>query len=165
MRRCPNNTCRTLLLLILAAGCSNDAAEERREFQALEAAVGMVANAPPEDRGIRLEQLEGVSVRFERTGELKRICVSAYQAFEKASALMETARKSTAAAEAKVAEADQKRIGGVALTAAEETELVALGKKAAEALSEMTGELESAEKLVAACQEERNHLRFEMAGR
>ena len=163
MRRCPNSLIWALILSVIAAGCSDEAAEERREFQKLEAAIGIVANAPPDDRKIRLEQLEAAPVRFERTKKLKALCVSSYRAFERASLLMKSARNSTDVVEARVKEADQKRADGTALTANEEAELVALGKKAATALADMTAELESAERLTAECQESRNHLRFEMA--
>lgn len=152
-----------LFCLLSMVGCRNEAAEERREFQKLEAAIGLVANAGREDRGIRLEQLESVAVQYDRTAKLKSICVLSYRAFEKASGLLDQARKTTAAAESLVAEAERKKTEVGSLTPEEETTMITAGQLAADSLKAVTGELSNAERLVASCQEKRNHLRFELA--
>lgn len=161
MRHFPNSSVFLFCLLIIL-GCTDDAANERREFQKLEAAIGMVANATREDRGIRLEQLESVAVRFERMAKLKAICVSSYRAFEKASGLLDRARRNTAAAEEVVAAADRKKAEFGTLTPEEEANMLKAGKLAAESLKDVTRELSAAESLVASCQEKRNHYRFEL---
>ena len=148
---------------LLIWGCTDKAAVERREFQALEAAVGTVANASPEDRAIRLEQLEAVPVSAERIVELKRTCVASYRAFDQASQLLGKARTATKEAETAVRLANQKKEEAGSLSPDEELRIVEMGKKAADALKAVSGELEAAERLVAACGEARKNLRFELA--
>ena len=165
MRRSRSSVSAGLVLLsvLSATACTDKAAEERREFLKLEAAVGTVANADPADRKIRLEELAAVPVSYERVVQLKKICLSAYQAFEQAGSLMHAAQAGTAAAEAKVAEADRKKALGAEMTPAEQAELLTLGKRAAALLEEMTVALTAAEKETAACQAARERLRFETA--
>ncbi len=164
----PKDTRKLLVSIILAAfvwmcGCTDKAAVERKEFARLEAAVGMVANASPEDRVIRLEQLEAVQVSAERIVQLKNTCVASYRAFEKASGLLEKARVQTSAAEAEVRSADRKKAENGSLSPEEERRILEVGKRAVDSLKSVTGEIDAAERLVAACAEARNHLRFELS--
>jgi hypothetical protein len=154
-----------LLAAVFFTACSDEAAEERHEFAKLEAAVGMVASAPREDRGIRLEQLEAMSVRFERNENLKKVCISAYREFQSAITLLEKAKKQTAEAEADVARAEQRQSQGTPPSPEEQAKMAALGKQAADSLQSMTKSLDSAQKLVTECQDERNRLRFQLAPR
>jgi hypothetical protein len=153
-----------LSIAFFDSGCADDSTAKQREFLKLEAAVGMVAGAGPEERAIRLEQLENIPVRFEETVKLKALCVSSYQAFEKAARLLDAAKRSTAEAEAQVAEAEQKKLRQGALLPAEEQRIVALGKKAASSLEEVTEKLNSAERLISSCLKEKSQIRFEMVG-
>lgn len=153
-----------LCFAFLCFGCADDSDAKQREFLKLDAAVGMVAGAGPDERGIRLEQLENIPVRFEETAEFKALCVSSYQAFEKAARLLDAAKRTTADAEAQVAKAEQKKLRQGALSSEEEQRIVALGKKAADSLEDVTEKLNSAEQLISSCLKERNRLRFEMTG-
>jgi hypothetical protein len=157
------NSIAFLSALVFSNACSDEAAEERREFSQLEAAVGMVANGGHEDRGIRLEQLEAMTVRFERNANLRKVCVSAYRAFESAVMLLEKAKIETAKAETDVADAERRQAQGMPPSPEEQSQMVTLGKQAADSLQSMTKALDEAQKLVTECQEERNRLRFQLA--
>ena len=143
-------------------GCISETSKERRELRELEAVIGLLANAPAPDRAVRLEQLDGLKVQTERISGLKRLCVSAYRSFERASSMLTTAKIETAKVESDIAEAREKKAMGETLSPAEEQRLRESGARAASSISKVTKELDLAEGYVAACEKKRQALKAEL---
>ena len=144
-------------------GCGGSASKERREFEKLEASLGMISSARPEDRSIRLEQLQNLRVETERVMALKKLCTSSYASFVKATHLLEQAGARTRGVESEIAKADNKKRSGVALTPEEEKRLLEMSVRAAKALETVTTELDLAQKLVDSCEKKRAAMKAQLA--
>ena len=125
----------------------------------------MIANARPEDRSIRLEQLQNVRVETEKVKDLKELCLSSYTAFDKASGLLAKAKKKTGAIEEEIEKAKKKQSSGQDLTPEEERRLLMMSARAAVSIESVTTELDRAEALVASCEKKRLSLRIEIMSR
>lgn len=148
------------LVAVTAVACGYRPSQERREFDALERALGSLASAPDEDRKIRLKELESVSVQTERMQHLKSLCVEAFQNFEKATGLLSRARETTQKTESLMAGIRERRgDGGAPLTGHEESEVLRVAKEAARSLQAVDDALDRAETLVNSCEQRRGELR------
>jgi hypothetical protein len=158
VKRCRNSL--LVLGIVALSGCG--ASKERRELEKLEAAIGMIASAAPEDRSIRLEQLQNLRVETEKVKDLKELCLSSYTVFDKASSLLAKAKKSTGTIEAEIEKAKQKQASGQNLAPEEEQRLLLMSARAAVSIESVTKELNRAEALVASCEKKRLSLRIEI---
>lgn len=131
-------------------------------MRALEAAMGLVADAKPEDRGVRLEQLEKLSVKSEKIGALKQKCVSAYRSFQRASESLVRARVETGRVADRIAELKENQAAGVSLTEEEALELRGAQMRAMEAVQKVNRELDLAEGYVATCDKRIQILKLEL---
>lgn len=148
-----------------AAGCRSDgisSAAERRELEVLESALGALADAPAEDRLIRLEQLDGVKLRSPRLVELKSLCASSYHSFERASALLAEARAKTGAIETELASFRTRKEAGESIPEDEAARLSEKSRATAAALRSVSTELDQAERLVADCDKRRLEIRAQL---
>jgi hypothetical protein len=148
-----------LALSVLPVACGGDVSPEaRRELAAVERAIGELESAHPEDRGIRLAELEQLTCADPRVAGLKKLCVSSYRAFGEATGLLTEARAKTARAEAAITA----RGGGDAGTPLDDKardDLVAASRAARDALSAVNDSLDRAEELIKACEARRASLR------
>ena len=140
-------------------GCGSDIAKEQREFRSLEAAIGLIDSAGPDDRAARLEQLEALSVETERVAALKRLCVSSYQSFDRASRLLMAAKKETADVAREIEKAVEKKKTTGELTGEAAKRLKSMEARATATVRKVTKELDLAEGYVAACESKRKALR------
>ena len=137
---------------VLCSCNSNEPSDkELREFKALERAIDTMANAPPEDREIRLAELEQVAVTTDRLKTLKKVCSQSYRSFIKATLLLADARKKTENTEAAIAKASAAKQDGGALDEAEKQKLKEMSQKTATSLEEVNQALDRAEELVESC--------------
>jgi hypothetical protein len=153
------------LLFVCSLGCGDKGTKELREFAQVEAAIGMVAGASTFERDIRLEQLEAIEVSSKRVTALQQMCATAYRSFNKAAALLESARQRTEAVEKQVKILTAQKAAGKELSKEEETRILEMSATAAESLKSVTKELDLAEERVAACQAKRGALRRELSNR
>jgi hypothetical protein len=143
------------LALAAALGPGCQTGNEKAELAALEGALGSLANAPKEDRGIRLQALQEVPIETERLVALKQICVASHQRFYQAERLLAEAREQTQGVEAMLVQARQRRADGHELDRKEELRIRESADRAAASLKGSTQALDQAEKLIVSCKEER----------
>ncbi|MCP4676563.1 MAG: hypothetical protein GY854_13820 [Deltaproteobacteria bacterium] len=140
--------------------CGSSISEtERREFRELERAFNALATAHPEDRGIRLAEIEGVKVTTRRVKEIKELCTSSYKAFNKANGFLAKARAKTREVEIATAEARALKKAGQEITHKREVALKEMNRSASSSLNEVTESLDNAEKLIEVCEKKRNAFR------
>ncbi len=154
-----NNNFLLVFSVLFLLACTNNDAREFREFQNVDASVGLAAGAGVADRKIRLEQLEAIPVITPRIAEFKNTCLFAYQAFDNAAKLLLETRQKTAAAEAEVKKAELKKNTGEIISALEEARIVELGNSAVSSLKSASEQLDNADHLVKQCEELRIRLR------
>ncbi len=150
-----------LLIVFGVCACNSRGVsdDERREFRALEQALGSLVMAHPEDRGIRLQEVEETKVTVDRIRQLKDLCVSSYRAFDQANQLLLGAKAKTEKAEQAMAKARALSAAGEEITDAGKTDLREMSRAAGEALEAVNTSLDRAEKLVARCEKQRRVLR------
>ena len=156
------SACRTALAavpLLLACSSGGPSAEERREFTALERSLRALSAAPLEDRPIRLEELDAVSIRSPRVRKIKTLCTAAYRSFGTASEKLDVARTRTREVEAEVRRAQAREADGGVMTPAQQTALAGLSSSATSALDGADRALDEAEELVRSCEERRDAFR------
>ena len=150
--------------IALAFGCQ-DNAKELRELDEVESALGILSDAPDEEREIRLEQLAAINVSTPRIKELKKLCIESYHTFFEASSLLEVARQQTVTIENEIETARQQAANTGGLLPDDEVRLGTLANKAATSLKQVTNKLDRAEALVTACDKKRKSLRAELVAR
>lgn len=148
-----------MAIAVATLACGNEKAKARREFNRVEAALGMVATAGPEERPIRLEQLQNLRLDSAQLESLRSLCIKSYTAFDSASAALERAKTQTARVESEVLRATAKKRDGGVLAPEEETRLVEMSAQAARSIETVTAALEEAQGLVGSCQRKREALR------
>jgi hypothetical protein len=153
-----------ILGIALAFGCQ-DSAKELRELDEVEIALGILSDAPNEEREIRLEQLATTNVSTPRIKELKKLCVESYRTFFQASSLLEVARQQTVTIENEIENARQQALNTGGLSPEDEIRLGSLANKAAGSLKQVTDKLDRADALVTACDKKRKSLRAELVAR
>ncbi len=149
-------------LVCLLLACTTGSDRDRRELRALEAAMGLVANANPEDRGVRLDQLEKLSVESEKIDALKQKCVSAYRSFQRASETLVRARMETGHVADRIAEFKENQAVGATLTEEEGEALRRDQAKAMETVQKVTRALDLAEGYVATCEKRLQTIKGEL---
>ncbi|MCP4599699.1 MAG: hypothetical protein GY847_04030 [Proteobacteria bacterium] len=165
-----HSSSRFAVFLVISIGCAlacdsgGFSNEARREHRSLEGALGTLASANPEDRIIRLKELEEVEVHNTSVKELKELCALAYRAFYQAAELLDEARAKTQKVESKMAEARVESDAGGEMTAPQADELGRISRIAQASLAEVNRSLDRAEKLVESCEKKRAALR-ELASR
>jgi len=154
-----------IVLTIVALGCGGDGVtpEARRELAALERAFGALESAHPEDRGIRLQEVEQLTGADARVAKLKALCIASYRGFAEANELLAEARAKTKRAEAAIIGAGGSMDGGAPLGVAEREELVEASGDARKSLAAVNISLDRAEKLIKACEQQRASLRESFA--
>lgn len=153
-----------ILGIALTLGCQ-EGAKELRELDEVESALGILSDAPHEEREVRLEQLASTHVSAPRIKELKNLCVESYRTFFQASALLEGARQQTVTIENEIENARLQAVNNGGLSPENEIRLGRLANKAAASLKQVTSKLDQAEALVTACDKKRKSLRAELVAR
>ncbi len=148
-----------LVACALACNSHGFSNESRKEFWELERALGTLASADPEDRMIRLKEIEEVEVHDARINELKKLCMEAYRTFGQSTELLAEARAKTQKVELKMAEARTLRDAGGKIPDEEALKLDKMGREAGASLRAVNQSLDRAEKLVNSCEKKRGVLR------
>ncbi len=144
----------TLIALLGCSGGDGFGNTERREFDRLEESLNYLSTAPEQDWLERLEQIRELPLKSERVATVRRICVSAYDAFAVATERLRDARKQVALAE--------KNATNPSLV--DRSKLESVKTEAMKSTQEVSRALDKAENLVAGCAAERVKMRNELAG-
>ena len=149
------------VLLVLSISCSKSASStrERRELHALDGAIAAWTNAAPEDRAIRLDEIESMEIQTERVRQLLDLCVGAFRQFLRSNELLGKARQRTLEVESAVVELRSRRDAGVKLDSSRESELTAMSREAKSTLEELNRSLNKAEEMVMSCDRRRKQLK------
>jgi hypothetical protein len=144
---------------IVACNSEDQSTAERRDFAKLERALGDLSAALPEDRTMRLEELQEIPVNSGRLKKLKNTCMSSYREFNDSNRLLVQARTDTRTAEAKMEELKNETKDGGTLAPEQIDQLRKISAAAGKSLSAVSVSLDRAEKLVGGCEKQRQVLR------
>jgi len=141
----------------IAAACSDGAGTTAaKEIAAVDRSIALLAEAPPEDRGIRLDELRELSLSTPEVIEARDLCVSAYDSFSRAKATLERAKRDVADVERALGALER---GDAGRAAERGGEIAEMHLKALESTGDVDEELDRAEELVRKCFSLRDDLR------
>ena len=131
-------------LALVAAGCDGAPRAARAERDELEGALSAFADAPPEDRALRLEQLEALKLEDAETRRVRDLCATAYRSFFEA---MERFAEVKAQAAEVTAETHKAAVGRPDASAA----ITKIQRAALRGTADVSAALDRAEQLVDDC--------------
>ncbi|MFO8073545.1 MAG: hypothetical protein R6V85_16900 [Polyangia bacterium] len=139
----------------LLAGCGGNEPAAREEFERLERALVAYGQAPPDERGDRLETVRAMEISSQPVQRVREICISAYRELDRALAGQREARKRAEMLEIEVAK--------VATGSADASaELDRMHREALSSVGRVDAALDRAEARLEDCQRARNSLRREL---
>jgi hypothetical protein len=147
------------VLFLFACKAGGLSTEEKREFEALERALATHASSPAEDRAIRLQELEDITVKTSRMKNLKDVCLTSRRAIQNSEQLVDKIKAETLALEMLITEAKARAINGEKLDAGQTAKLENLSKTANASKLELDSEMTKAEQLLNSCQKNRIAIR------
>ncbi len=147
------------VLFLFACNAGGLSTEEKREFEALESALATHGSSPAEDRAIRLQELEDMTVKTTRMKNLKEMCLASRRSIHNSEQLVDKIKAETLELEMLITEAKARAKNGETLDAGQTAKLESLSKTANASKLELDTEMSKAEQLLDSCQKNRIAMR------
>lgn len=147
----------SIIVFLFAISCG--VSSERREYEKLDAAIGLLINAGPDDQSARLEQLKEIKVNSLQLKKLKITCLESFQELVEAKEGLAKTRSGAMVAELEIQRLQKKEQEQIPISSDEKEQLKKLSSVTTKMMEKFVESLENADSLIKECTKERMRLR------